>query len=1046
MARTFKSATAWGDLKIIRSRNIHEDNVTAPAFAVDQGAGANWRVGQAIAAVQVPAAEGNPTPKYTAAGLPAGIAFDAATRRITGTPTGSGSGTITITATNSFGSDDWTMEWAAVVGDAAPHFSTDTGTAQAWIAGTPIDTLQVPFASGHPAPVYAAAGLPDGVDFNAATRQITGTPTGSGSGTITITARNSEGDDTWTVKYEVSGSAVPKFPGAKLVRRKWLVNTAIDPITVPEASGHPAPVYTAEGLPGDLVFDAATRQIAGQPKPRVQTGQDMVLVLESSTTTTRKFSGDIEIDNALLDSRRSGPTRVELTVDTRSVGGGDIAMTLNLGGPDRVDLSPAWERSGRFFIQAADSATSIQGDDIETSGDPYTLHITASVWAAVRNAPSITLRLEDATATSNYSGKITARATNDHGEDAWVLEFEVSSQGAAPGFLPDSVPAQTWELGDEIVPILLNQSVDTPTVNYEIIGALPDGLKFDPETLEISGTVRAVGSGRTTIRATNSQGTDDWTMDWTVRLQDWRYGGVGGSLLGVPAGRTLEISARLVSAGFSSDWTDHASGLLELHLPRNDQAPKLTVTGRTSYVGGEAVSVMVEYELVSPDTAAQVAAVGRPAWLGENHTPPAAGERVGSIVFSGPFPAAGRADQDGFEAQVRVRVLDSHNNESSLVVGLRRHSDMVISGISDIAISIGVRRRVARLEVSGGVGPYAWSLGNPPAGVTLVGEAIYAEIDRQDQFTVTVQVRDSRGSVVSDQFTITVGPVQNFGVDETSPVVLFRHDDGRLYMGGLDTRTIHRLHAASYVVDNDGAAGLPADIAEADQDGGKVFLLTADHLQRVRDFREGLALDLETLFVTDDNFAKLKNGFAIHAGVVYGVTVRESGVGEYTTTERVCETVTRCYDAGQYGVQCYEEERCQNVQTTKFRWVWRYLQVQSFTLLGGAEGNTHNVETGFLNNQAATPTDGRHVYDIRAIAYDGQASKLYAYMDRDGVVGVYRLDLTTSAFGSLQIYGGKVVLIHDRTGESERIVDLAVHNGQAYLLDALNGRVVSLAV
>ena len=79
--------------------------LTVPSFTDDTGTAQSWTVGTSIAAVQVPAASGNPTPAYAVVGgLPSGLAFATGTRRITGTPTAAGSGTIRA-ATNSQG---WT--------------------------------------------------------------------------------------------------------------------------------------------------------------------------------------------------------------------------------------------------------------------------------------------------------------------------------------------------------------------------------------------------------------------------------------------------------------------------------------------------------------------------------------------------------------------------------------------------------------------------------------------------------------------------------------------------------------------------------------------------------------------------------------------------------------------------------------------------------------------------------------------------------------------------------------------------------------------------
>ena len=90
-----------------------------------------------------------------------------------------------------------------------PNWIDDTGDAVAWTAGTAITALVVPAVdTGTPAPTYSATGLPSGVAFDAATRTISGTPTTAGTGTITVTATNATGSDTWTVAYTVEAASM----------------------------------------------------------------------------------------------------------------------------------------------------------------------------------------------------------------------------------------------------------------------------------------------------------------------------------------------------------------------------------------------------------------------------------------------------------------------------------------------------------------------------------------------------------------------------------------------------------------------------------------------------------------------------------------------------------------------------------------------------------------------------------------------------------------------------------------------------------------------
>ena len=89
----------------------------------------------------------------------------------------------------------------------APAFVDDTGDDQDWTQDEAITSITVPAASGTPTPTYAAVGsLPAGISFNTTTRVISGTPTAVGSGTITIRATNSEGNDDWTVDYATTAA------------------------------------------------------------------------------------------------------------------------------------------------------------------------------------------------------------------------------------------------------------------------------------------------------------------------------------------------------------------------------------------------------------------------------------------------------------------------------------------------------------------------------------------------------------------------------------------------------------------------------------------------------------------------------------------------------------------------------------------------------------------------------------------------------------------------------------------------------------------------
>ena len=94
----------------------------------------------------------------------------------------------------------------------APTFGDPTGDAQTWTQNADIRPVTVPeTVAAFPTPTYAVVGsLPNGLTFNAATRVLSGRPTETGTGTITIRATNSGGMADWTMAYttlDMSGDA-----------------------------------------------------------------------------------------------------------------------------------------------------------------------------------------------------------------------------------------------------------------------------------------------------------------------------------------------------------------------------------------------------------------------------------------------------------------------------------------------------------------------------------------------------------------------------------------------------------------------------------------------------------------------------------------------------------------------------------------------------------------------------------------------------------------------------------------------------------------------
>ena len=167
---------------------------------------------------------------------------------------------------------------------AVPSFTAADAIAnQMYTVGTAIAPLVLPEATGGDAPLtYGVLSLPAGLEFDPATRTLSGTPTAVTDGAVDIYYTVSDVDKQaglliFSITVNEAGEepsqpepldpTVPSFTAADAIANQmYTVGTAIAPLVLPEATGGDAPItYAALGLPAGLDFDAATRTLSGTP-------------------------------------------------------------------------------------------------------------------------------------------------------------------------------------------------------------------------------------------------------------------------------------------------------------------------------------------------------------------------------------------------------------------------------------------------------------------------------------------------------------------------------------------------------------------------------------------------------------------------------------------------------------------------------------------------------------------------------------------------------------------------------------------------------------
>ncbi|MBE5322362.1 putative Ig domain-containing protein, partial [Pedobacter sp. MR2016-19] len=132
------------------------------------------------------------------------------------------------------------------------------------LTGTVYPTQTIPAATGGTGPyTYTATGIPPGLSFNPATREITGTPTQPGIYTIPVTVVDANGN-TIISNYTVKITDPLLLPTATLA--DGTTGTVYTTQIIPGATGGTTPyTYSATGVPPGLTFNPSTRAITGTP-------------------------------------------------------------------------------------------------------------------------------------------------------------------------------------------------------------------------------------------------------------------------------------------------------------------------------------------------------------------------------------------------------------------------------------------------------------------------------------------------------------------------------------------------------------------------------------------------------------------------------------------------------------------------------------------------------------------------------------------------------------------------------------------------------------
>ena len=402
--------------------------------------------------------------------LPAGLAMNAATGGISGTPTAiAPAATYSVTASNAGGSTSAALN--ITINDAAP-------SGLAYPANPAIYTKDMPIAASAPTHGGGAVigytvspALPAGLSLDSNSGVISGTPTVLSPTTIyTVVATNSGGAASTTLSLTVN-DAPPVALVYSTSTAIYTKSTAIAANTPTHGGGAVLGYAVTPALPAGLNLDPSSGVISGTPT-----------VVSPATTYT--------------------------VVATNS--GGAASATLNL---TVKDVAP----SG--LVYSTNPASYLKGTPIPSNtpsnsgGTPVSYSITPSLPAGLALNAATGVITGQPSGTSPLTS-YTVTATNTSGTTTVSLSITVND--AAPSSLTyASNPAVYLKA----VPITANSpsNLGGTATAYAVNPALPAGLSQNTSTGLITGTPTAMTATATyTVTASNTLGSTQANLSLTV--------------------------------------------------------------------------------------------------------------------------------------------------------------------------------------------------------------------------------------------------------------------------------------------------------------------------------------------------------------------------------------------------------------------------------------------------------------------------------------------------------------------------------------------------
>lgn len=371
------------------------------------------------------------------------------------------------------------------------------------------------------------------------------------------------------------------------------------------------------------------------------------------------------------------------------------------------DGTGGWAIGSTFYISSVFMAGDKNEITLNNPGDKLTGTGTWTTTASATSGQTVTITsLTPSVCSVTYSGSPTTTATiTQNGTTTGTCTLQ-GSQGATGNYAPAATVTTSFEIRTSAV------APEAPTITSVTPGNTQLTVNFVAPNRD---------GGATITKYQYQVGTGAW-VDLPATPGPF-------TITGLTNGTTYQIKVRAVSSAGVGAASAQSPG-----TPAN----VLTITSTNTKSGS--VGVALTHNLTGSG--------GTSPYTWSTNTLPAGLSLSGSTISGTPTTAG--------TTSVTVTITDSNSvtTTQTLTITISANSPTITSantasGTNGTAFS-------HSLTGSGGTGPYTWSAGTLPSGLTLSGSTISGTPTVDGTFTVTITITDSASGTTTQTLTITL--------------------------------------------------------------------------------------------------------------------------------------------------------------------------------------------------------------------------------------------------------------------------------------------------